>query len=1368
MGRGDEDEGVWDGEGVIFAFENYNLAVLNLEKKYIFDSGMKKQKLSKKFVSFLILINITLGYSQRANFWYFGNTAGLNFNITPPTLLTNGLTSNADNTSTISDKNGNLLFYTTGMNVWNKNHSIMPNGSGLVGSFSGGQCALIVPIPCDSNKYAIFHTTDFSAPGFLNYTVVDMSLNAGLGDVIASQKNVSLGSGWTEKLCAYYNPVGNFYWVVSHKWNSNQFVAFKVDASTIATQSVVSSIGSVHNCGSFGGAHDAMGQLTISQDGSKIANALTCQDKYELFDFNITTGILSNFIQLPGNGGNAWATAFSPDSKKLYTNSIFGQGVFQYDLTNYNLASIVASKHTQYLAPSTGYNFGYMELGPDGKLYIAKPSATFISVINTPNGLGAASGFQLVGPSIAPKTSSHGLSRIAYNIPNNSFTTGNFSLTSSVTNGLCGALSSATITPSSPTLTLSYNWIPGNYTSTSVSNLAAGVYTVTGTSPNCSFATIQFTVTQTPNLTVSLNSVGVCKNASVNLVPVIAGGVPNYSYTWLPSNANTASITITPTASTVYSLLVNDTQGCSKTTTVAVNVNTVTANFNFSQNCTTTITTSNSSMGAMSYTWNFGNGSTSNQLQPNYSYTNSGSYTITLIATSSAGCKDTLKKSITVVSPPISSFSLQTNLCSKTVSITNNSLNGNSYAWNFGDGTTSILQNPLTHTYPAAGTYSIWLVVTNSAGCKDSTSALVSFSTITSSFNVTQNNCNGTITTTNTSVNGSTFLWNFGDNTTSSVQQPIHTYSNSGTYTITLIATSVNSCADTIQKVVTISPFVSAGFIANIPNCSAIASFTNNSSNAVSYFWKFGDGSTSSLQNPSTHTYSTSGTYNVWLIATNALGCKDSVMTVVNATKVNANFNFIQHNCNGVLTTTNLSTGATIFNWDFGNGFGSLQQTPTHVYTNSGTFTITLIASNSSNCKDTIQQTVTVNPLVNSSFTAQLNACDSVAAFTNLSFGANTYNWNFGDGSSSTLANPATHTYLASGTYTVWLKVTNTSGCKDSMFQVLTVIKKTIPNFNVVVQVCKSTINVTNTMLQLAPCYWQFGDGSSSNSINPLTHTYNSAGIYSITLTTNPNLACSASITKTIEISFTTKAQFSYSAAVCDKSIQFFNTSIGSLDGYWNFGDNFYSSEVNPIHYYSNNGTYTVSLTAAPNSSCNSTTTLLVNVNNTDVVANFNYTNPQDTYDAIFKNTSSNATNFFWDFGDGQSSVLINPIHTFTNMGTQVVCLLASNELGCNDTLCKVISIDAGWTFYVPNTFTPNGDNLNDQFYAFATNIKNLKLSVYDRWGEIIFSTTDIYQGWNATYKGKEVQNGVYVWKAEFSDFKSKFHSVTGHIQVLR
>ncbi len=334
----------------------------------------------------------------------------------------------------------------------------MPNGSGLIGHGTAGQCALIIPIPCNESLYVIFHTTEFSSPGNLNYTVVDMSLNGGLGDVVVAQKNISLGSGWTEKLCAIYNPNDNSYWLLTHRWGNNEFVAFKINSSSIATQSVVSTVGSAHNCGTYSAAHDAMGQLTISKDGTKIANALTCQDKFELFDFNLASGVVSNPIVLAGESNKAWGTAFSPNGKVLYTNSIFGQEIFQYNLSVYTQASITASKYSLLSVGSAGYNFGYMELGPNNKLYITRPSNNSLAIIHQPNLLGSLCIPDLIGQSLGSSNSMHGVSRTAYNIPSTLTLSINIS---STTNTICFG-ESVSINASGAN---NYNWSTGATTS---------------------------------------------------------------------------------------------------------------------------------------------------------------------------------------------------------------------------------------------------------------------------------------------------------------------------------------------------------------------------------------------------------------------------------------------------------------------------------------------------------------------------------------------------------------------------------------------------------------------------------------------------------------------------------------------------------------------------------------------------------------------------------------------------------------------------------------------------------------------------------------------------------------------------------------
>lgn len=464
----------------------------------------------KKYFILLFISLFLKGISQKANNWYFGNGAGLNFTGSNPTALTNGQTIAPDNTSSISDASGNLLFYTNGVTVWNKNHLPMPNGSGLIGHNSAGQCALIVPFPCDANKFIIFQVTEYSAPGNLNYSVVDMTLAGGLGDIIIGKKNIFMGSGFTEKLCAYYNPVGNFYWLFTHKWNSNQFVGFKVDALTIGTQSVVSSIGSIHNCGSYGGTHDAMGQLTISPDGSKIINALTCQDKYELFNLNISSGVLSNSISINSPGGNAWGTAFSPDNKKLYVSGLSNPSIFQFDLSSNNQSTINGSQ-TSVLTTTNG-GFGYMEMGPDSLVYISKPGSSILTVINSPNNTGAGSNISLSGPSLGINTSSHGLSRIAYNIPLNN---GNplVTISNSNSNNLLCTGQSATLTASGAN---TFTW------STSATGAVLVVtpnitssYTVTGATDNCSAsAAITVSVTDCTALNETM-----LENGVINVYP---------------------------------------------------------------------------------------------------------------------------------------------------------------------------------------------------------------------------------------------------------------------------------------------------------------------------------------------------------------------------------------------------------------------------------------------------------------------------------------------------------------------------------------------------------------------------------------------------------------------------------------------------------------------------------------------------------------------------------------------------------------------------------------------------------------------------------------------------------------------------------
>lgn len=542
---------------------------------------------------------------------------------------------------------------------------------------------------------------------------------------------------------------------------------------------------------------------------------------------------------------------------------------------------------------------------------------------------------------------------------------------------------------------------------------------------------------------------------------------------------------------------------------------------------------------------------------------------------------------------------------------------------------------------------------------------------------------------------------------------------------------------------------------------TTLSATVSGGSSVYSYTWMPGN-----ISSPTLNVNHTSTTIYTLSVKDNG-GCASTVTTAVTIDPIVANFNYSQNPCNGSFTISNTSTGALNHNWNFGDGNTSTNNQPQHSYSSPGTYSISLIAVSNNGCNDTVKKIITIGSLVSSNFTTQLTICDTTVNLVNNSVGGASYLWRFGDGTTSTLQNPISHTYSLSGTFNIWLIVSNASGCKDSTLKTVSIIKSSLAGFNITSDPCLKQVNVVNTSSYATTYDWQFGDGNSS-FISAPTHTYLNTGTYSITLIINAGLTCSATITKSIAINNGPIAQFTYSLSPCDGKVSFSNTSINGNGAFWSFGDNSGSYSNDPVHYYAAQGIYTVYLTSSPTMPCLNKVKKVIEVKYNSVIADFDFTNPALTNNANFINLSKNAQSFFWDFYDTHSSTEFEPSHTYEQLGSYTVCLAAINFMGCSDTLCKKIDVDAGWTFYVPNTFTPEADNLNDIFYAYGTNIKDFKISVFDRWGENIFTSNDITKGWDGTFRGTPVQDDIYIWKADFNDLKNKNHSLTGHIQVLR
>lgn len=362
--------------------------------------------MNKLLTVFILLPLFCVGQKQ-GNIWYFGNHAGLDFNSGSAIPLTDGQTYPYDatpieGTAVISDSSGALLFYTNGMKIWNKNHQVMPNGNGILSSFSSTQSALIVPQPGSSRYFYVFTTDDFYLHeleyGF-RYSIVDICLDSGLGDVMVNQKNILLLDTVAEKLTAIRHANGLDYWIIVHKFFSDAFYSYHLSTSGIIN-TVISHVGSFHPLQTaLQDNWASIGYLKASPDGSKIAivNANTGPHAIaEYFDFDKNTGIVSNWINLQTqsnfqNNYQYYGISFSPDNSKLYITHCLNQnGIYQFDLNagNGNRDSVIASK-----TRITGQEWSWsLQLATDGKIY-STSQGQYLSVINNPNNAGIACNF---------------------------------------------------------------------------------------------------------------------------------------------------------------------------------------------------------------------------------------------------------------------------------------------------------------------------------------------------------------------------------------------------------------------------------------------------------------------------------------------------------------------------------------------------------------------------------------------------------------------------------------------------------------------------------------------------------------------------------------------------------------------------------------------------------------------------------------------------------------------------------------------------------------------------------------------------------------------------------------------------------------
>lgn len=704
--------------------------------------------------------------------------------------------------------------------------------------------------------------------------------------------------------------------------------------------------------------------------------------------------------------------------------------------------------------------------------------------------------------------------------------------------------------------------------------------------------------------------------------------------------------------------------------------------------------TNNAAAQSYSWLWDFGDGTTSTVAVPTHTYTQPGTYTVNLTATSGSGCSYGFPLGAKVkVNAPTAAFSMDvTSGCPPlTVNFTNSSSLATSYFWDFGDGTTSTVQHP-SHTYNAIGQYHVMLIVSDATGCVDTLlhPTVVNVSTATVNYSVPPPilGCAPHSVNFSDASGAASFLWDFGDGTTSTDPNPYHVYSNPGTYTVALTYWMPNGgCEQHISNFQTfIVDGADPGFTYTVSPCPPYeVFFTDTSLNAAGWQWSFGDGGTSAVQHPS-HLYPGPGTYNVTLVVTTPNGCNTTLQAnnSVSIVGLGANASAVT---NDTVPPLNVqfyanSSGATWWIWSFGDGDSSTLENPTHIYSSTGPFNISLTVGN-----DSCVFTYDYPPMSFGSSQGSggglggdplpppprvYHCAPYTVNFSSPDMSALSWIWVFGDGDTSFVANPE-HSYSDSGAFVPVLYMVNSLGTLDTiLFTDTFFVVQPISDFNIATtNLCNGVIVDLSTTAPGTNYLWNFGNGTTFNT-PAASYTYPYANSsYMVSLSVTDTNGCQSFVAKSFAVNASSPLTANTRRTCAGDSVSFNPGNVNYASYQWDFGDGAVSTDKYAEHAYADSGYYSVSLVVTDINGCSLTFNLAYLIEVIDPVADFTYTPPVSNCTTLFVqfiNNSQGSNSWFWDFGDGTTSIMQDPTHTYQDTGYYDVTLIASKSI-CSSTI---------------------------------------------------------------------------------------------------
>lgn len=869
------------------------------------------------------------------------------------------------------------------------------------------------------------------------------------------------------------------------------------------------------------------------------------------------------------------------------------------------------------------------------------------------------------------------------------------------------------------------------------------------------------------------------------------------------------------TGSGVYdvNLLVTNSNGCSVDTTQTLIVEKPEAGFEFDLVCAGTQTSFSDistfyNLPIISWQWDFGDMTGYSSLQnPKYTYLSYGVYDVKLIVGNEIGCFDTIVESVLVDSLPFAAFTFTescvgTQTCFTDTSIAN-AAGIVSWHWSFGDGSSSILQNPC-HIYSDTGSYLVTLTVINSNGCESDTyeeTIYVAYEP--QAMFVAASECFGNLTffenlTDTFGMAVDFWLWEFddpasGDENTSNLFEPVHLFTSPGTYQVKLTVENIYGCSSFAQKLIKVHAVPEALFVK--PDTIAVGfqftitdQSTGQSSPIINRLWDFGDGNTVANINPVIHTYSEPGAYIICLEVVDFYGCSDQfcdsiyVMGLPSAEFVYASDitfeTFFFDESQPDITITN-------WMWDFGDPTSNEDtisgiSNPMWQYPTEGWYTVQLTVFDKFGGMDQISKMVYAGNAVMADFD-NYAVCHGDTTFfidyslSPISAGFETWFWDFGDGNDTTYFEPADtlkHRYILPGIYDVKLAISaNVSGyfMSDTMHQTIEIFERPIARIDSQsIGVCfGNPIHFKDASIYApgdpgSEWLWDFDDGNFSSVKNPV-HQYADTGAFRVFLQIMTKHGCTGIDSTNAYVNFSPSFGFKVNNNCLHSPAQFiplYDSSKMTITSWnWNFGDYLNpdntSTLARPFHTYTKIDMYevTMKMEAYGCPGERKQTFLVYPIPYSEFTVTPNYEGIQGR--TKFDNNSVLSTNYFWDFGNGNHSTVEDPIEIFEFDSTYTITLISYNEYACSDTSRYTMEVFFKG-LYFPTAFSPNNPNREvSSFSPKGINLKEFHVQVFDQRGNIMWesdaldengSPSESWDGYSPN--GVLMPQGMYVWKA--------------------